>query len=126
MSYDFYKYLSLDEIEKFKKEIYVCSGMIGLLYYEIANDLASHGSFQGEIAEVFNMSIDEIAGHGKVQYECAERLINSYTMPELISALKSYGVIQYSVEYDCYFPDFTSYNRQGRDYYVEVEIDNEL
>ena len=126
MDYDFYKYLSLDEIEKFKKEIYVCSGMVGLLYYEIANDLACHGSFQAEIAELFIMDIDEIAGHGSVQYECAERLINSYTKPELIAILKNYGVLQYNVEYDCYFPDFISYGRLGREYYTEVEINNGL
>ena len=126
MDYDFYKYLSLDEIKKFKKEIYVCSGMVGLLYYEIANDLACHGSFQAEIAELFAMDIDEITGHGSVQYECAERLINSYTKPELIAILKNYGVLQYNVEYDCYFPDFISYGRLGREYYTEVELDNEL
>lgn len=124
--YDYYTYLSQEEIKEFQKGMYICSGMIGLLYYDIATDLASHGSFQYEIAELFNMDVDEIAGHGSTQFECAERLIDSYTNYELFDKLKSYGILTYNIDWDCYLPDFTSYDRYGRDYYIEVEDNNGL
>lgn len=124
--YNYYTYLTQEEIEEFQKGAYICSGMIGLLYYDIATDLASHGSFQYEVAELFDMDVDEIAGHGSTQYECAERLIDSYTKYELFDKLKSYGILIYNIDWDCYLPDFTSYDRYGRDHYIEVEEDNGL
>ena len=121
---NYYNYLKQEELEEFQKGAYICSGMIGLLYYDIAIDLASHGSFQYEVAELFGMDVDEIAGHGSTQFECAERLIDSYTNYELFDKLKYYGILTYNIDWDCYLPDFTSYNRYGRDYYIEVEDDN--
>ena len=97
--YDYYTYLTQDEIKEFQKGAYVCSGMIGLLYYDIATDLASHGSFQYDVAELFDMDVDEIAGHGSTQFECAERLIDSYTKYELFDKLKSYGILIYNIDF---------------------------
>ena len=124
--HDYYTHLTHQELEEFQTGSYICSGMIGLLYYDIAIDLASHGSFQYEVAELFGMDVDEIAGHGSTQFECAERLIDSYTNYELFDKLKSYGILNYSNDLDCHLPDFTSYDRYGRDYYIEVEDNNGL
>ena len=124
--YNYYTHLTQQELEEFQKGAYICSGVIGLLYYDTAIDLASHGSFQYEVAELFGMDVDSIAGHGSTQFECAERLIDSYTNYELFDKLKSYGILTYNIDWDCYLPDFTSYNRYGRDYYIEVEDDNGL
>ena len=124
--FDYYTYLTEDEIKEFQKGPYICSGMIGLLYYDIAIDLASHGSFQYEVSELLGMDVDDIAGRGSTQFECAETLINSYSNYELFDKLKSYSILVWDNDWDCYLPDFTSYNRYGRDYYVEVEDDNGL
>lgn len=122
--HNYYAHLTHQELEEFQKGAYICSGMIGLLYYDIAIDLASHGSFQYEVAELFGMDVDSIVGHGRTQLECAQRLIDSYTNYELFDKLKYYGILTYNIDWDCYLPDFTSYNRYGRDYYIEVEDDN--
>ena len=124
--YNYYTHLIQQELEEFQKGAYICSGMIGLLYYDIAIDLASHGSFQYEVAELFGMDVDSIAGHGSTQFECAERLIDSYTNRELFDKLKYYGILTYNANLDCYLPDFNSYDRLHREYYIEVEDDNGL
>lgn len=88
--------------------------------------LIYYGSFQIMIKDRIEDGDEQYASIFTNKIEAYERLIDSYTNYELFDKLKYYGILTYNIDWDCYLPDFISYNRYSRDYYIEVEDDNGL
>lgn len=120
-NYDYYTYLSEEEIENFKKHKYIISGMKGLLFFIILDKLDSSGKFQFEISKKFNLDVFLLANKPKLQFDCAKKLISSFSEEQLINEMIFYSIFAYSEDNSCYFPDFSSFKRKGRDYYIKVE-----
>lgn len=118
----------------YQKRFILVQGLIGLLLSEIAMNLATEGSFQWEIGEdyykEFNKEtpqamVDYICSGGSEQYDVAEYLIKGYLERNQIKErLEYYGCLKYDPELEAYFPDWESYNRHGREFYIESEENN--
>ena len=121
-NYDYYMYLTEEEINSFKIKPIMISGLKGLFLCVLADKISKSSSFQFEIANKFNISVDILYGSGKNQFLYAKKLIDSYSESYLLNLMISnYNLFSFSEDNDCLFPDFSSFNRRGRQFYIEME-----
>jgi hypothetical protein len=117
-----------------KNQYGLIPGMLGVLREAIAYDLATDGSFQYEIGREYcpdDISLDDyvlnhICGDGATQYELADDIIDNCDEEQLKEKMYYHAVIVFDSELERHFPNFSVYNRSGREYYIDAEQCSEL